>query len=308
MIKLVRNKADSIKFGVQCIICDSRQAKAAYAYYYNDQKSEILECIICGHLFIHPVPLISLDSRNMNALSDAEFFGSRILKFLHEKIVINKEIRHVKEVINNLRPSLLDIGCGTGWTTSIWQRHGFSVTGLEPSATRSQFSQEMYGINIFQGHIEDFQPQEKFEVIIMRHVLEHIEDVVGVLKRIRSFLKQEGVLVVVTPNINSIGRYIFKENWEWVLPWHLHFYTPKTLSRLICKTGYKKLQLYQMPSPLWYPASLSRVFGQDNKLGRFLNQKARLANLALFTPIILMGILLNLNDNMTLIAGKDGNT
>lgn len=50
------------------------------------------------------------------------------------------------------------------------------------------------------------------------------------------------------------------------------------------------------------------VFGQENKIGRFLKQKARLANLVLFTPIILIGILLNLNDNMTLIAGKDENT
>jgi len=304
MPKLVRSKETAIKH-VPCIICDLWEARTLYTYYYNNQKSDILECTSCGHLFIHPVPLLSLDSRNMDTLPDAEFFGNPVLKLLHEKLVINKEIRYVKKVITSPRPSLLDIGCGTGWTTSIWQKNGFSVTGLEPSETRSRFGQEKYGINIVQGHIEDYQPKEEFDVIVLRHILEHISNPLTVLRRIKPFLKKEGVLLIVIPNINSIGRYLFRENWEWVLPWHLHFYSPKTLSKLVQKAGYRKLRLYQMPSPLWYPASLSRVLGEESRVGRVLNQQPTLTNLFLVAPIVFIGLLLNLNDNMTLIAAKD---
>jgi len=107
--------------------------------------------------------------------------------------------------------------------------------------------------------VENFQTDTKFDVIIMRHLLEHIEDPSAMLKKIQSFLKPEGLLIIIIPNIDSIGRYIFGENWEWILPWHLHFYTPRTLTMLVEKMGYKKMKCYQMPSPLWYPKSLGRL-------------------------------------------------
>jgi len=307
MPKLIRSKYNRIMH-LPCVVCDSWDATTRYTYHHDRQSSNILQCASCTHMFIHPVPLTSLSSRNMHSLSDAELFQNQFLKFLYEKLVINKEIRHVKKLITNPRPSLLDIGCGTGWTTSIWQKSGFSVTGLEPSENRSLFGQNIYGINIVRSCFEDYQPGEQFDVIILRHILEHISDPCTFLTRIKSFLKKDGVLVIVIPNIDSIGRYLFNENWEWVLPWHLHFYKPKTLSRLIQKVCYKILRFYQMPSPLWYPASLSRFFGRETRLARFLSQKPTLANLALFTPIILAGILLDLNDHMTLIVANHDST
>jgi len=59
--------------------------------------------------------------------------------------------------------------------------------------------------------------------------------------------------------------------------------------------GYKKMKCYQMPSPLWYPKSLGRLLKKEWRIPSFLN-------LVLFSPIILLGVILNLNDNITLIS------
>jgi len=233
----------------------------------------------------------------MDSIPDAELFGSKILKTIYEKIVIGREIKAVRKFTSVPNPHVLDIGCGTGWTTAIWQENGFTVTGLEPSQSRSDIARKTYGISVVHDHIEHFKPAEKFDVIIMRHLLEHIEDPVSTLTVVRSFLKPNGILLIVIPNINCIGRYIFKENWEWVLPWHLHFYTPTTLRRLLEKTGYQKLKIYQMPSPLWYPHTLNKALFGDKSRSRF----PQWLSLSLCIPLIALGMLLNLNDNMTLV-------
>ncbi len=135
----------------------------------------------------------------------------------------------------------------------------------------------------------------------MRHLLEHIENPRAMLTKVSEFLKPQGILLIVIPNINCIGRFIFRENWEWVLPWHLHFYTPKTLSRLLIDCGYTKLQIYQTPSPLWYPHTLNKAIFGENSKWKFPNWLA----FSLSLPIVLLGAILNLNDNMTLIFRND---
>lgn len=296
MTSLVRNQTAPLRNDVKCIICDHMISKPVYRY-QGRGESDILQCGNCGHLFIHPVPLQDLKERTMDALTDAEFFGNEWMKWLHERIVINKEIREVKTYLSAATPRLLDIGCGTGWSTSIWQKNGFAVTGLEPSLTRGQVARDVYKLNVSHEHLENFVTPELFDVIVLRHLLEHIAEPKKMLIKIKSFLKPDGILLIVIPNINCIGRYLFGSNWAWILPWHLHFYTPATLKRLLEKVGYEKRKIYQMPSPLWYPNAVNNAFfGENSKV-----QIPPFIALLFCIPVVLIGALLNLNDNMTLI-------
>lgn len=289
-----------LPFKATCCICESDQAQAIYVYLHEKKEYHLLKCH-CGHLFIHPIPLIELDARNMDSVEDADFWGNSFLKNLHTRLVIQPEIEKVKKVFNKSGANLLDIGCGTGWTTAIWKEAGFQTIGLESSPVRSKIAKEKYHLDVYPDHLENFKTDQLFDVIIMRHLFEHIEDPVAMLKKIKKFLKPNGILLIVIPNIACIGRYVFRENWEWVLPWHLHFYTPKTLSRLLTKTGFIKIEIYQTPSPLWYPHTLNKaIFGSNPKF-KFPHSMA----LFLSLPIVLLGWIFNLNDNMTLIFRND---
>lgn len=180
----------------------------------------------------------------------------------------------------------------------------FEVTGLEPSSERAKVATEKYNIPIIQEHVESFEPSIQYDVIVLRHALEHIKKPAVILDKIRSWLSAEGVLIVTVPNINSIGRYLFREHWEWVLPWHLHFFQPNTLVTLAQKAGFQKAHFYQTPSPLWYPASFGRIFKEGSKLRQYFCQAPNLVKLLPFFPLVLMGYILNLNDNMTLFLKK----
>ena len=288
-----------------CIICAAKDAAGIYNFHHNDQDCVIYRCASCGHMYIDPVPLEDLNSRNMDTVEDAEFFNNKTLQKVYRALIINREIRLARKYIAAEAPRLLDIGCGTGWITSVWAENGFNVTGLESSPVRAKIARERHGLNIAEKHIETYEPEEKYDIVIMRHLLEHIEDPESVIKKVRTFIKPGGVLLVVIPNINAIGRYMFKENFEWVLPWHLHFYNPKNLARFLTKQQFDEIKVYQTPSPLWYPAAVAKAAGgRDTALGRFMLNKGRLIPLILVSPIIFIGWIFNLNDNMTLFFRK----
>jgi 2-polyprenyl-3-methyl-5-hydroxy-6-metoxy-1,4-benzoquinol methylase len=300
---LVKSKKRDTITG-SCPICHFHASKELYVYSYDDKESSIAECCQCGHRWITPIPLEQLHSRHMDSVADGELLHSRILRFLHKWLVVFPEINEVRKIKKNGTLRLLDIACGTGWALSHWQNKNFKVTGLEASEHRSRLCREKYSIDVFTGFIEDFKSEEKFDVVTMRHILEHIENPIAVLEKVRHLLKDDGILLITVPNINSIGRYIFQEKHVWVLPWHLHFYYPKTLTALLRRVGFNERKLYQIPSPLWYPNSFIDLFNENGTFKRILEKLPKILLMILFAPIVMAGWMFGASDNLTIVATK----
>jgi len=99
--------------------------------------------------------------------------------------------------------SLLDIGCGDGYLLNK-TRYKFKFSmGLEMSkiATKLCLSK---GLNVLSKKIEDFNTSQRFDSIVATDVLEHVEDINSVCRKVKSLLSENGVFVVVLPNPNSI--------------------------------------------------------------------------------------------------------
>ena len=240
----------------QCPACNSGVSTVRYVYSVGEKQCDILSCRECGMMFARPVPISVLAERQMDSVIDAELFHNRLLRGLHRNFVVKREIDRVKRLLGREHFSMLDIGCGTGWTTRIWQEEGAEVTGLEPSHTRGKIASERYGFRVIPCYVEDLADDEMFDVIVMRHVLEHFADPYQVLIKVRGHLKEEGLLVIIVPNIDCIGRYLFGTKWSWILPWHCNFFTPSSIVQIAQRAGFDRCTLYQTPSPLWYPRSL----------------------------------------------------
>lgn len=58
---------------------------------------------------------------------------------------------------------------------------------------------------------ENYNPSQKFDTIIMSHVLEHIENPIELLVSIKNWLEKDGVLIVSVPNAKSIHRLVAVE-------------------------------------------------------------------------------------------------
>lgn len=105
--------------------------------------------------------------------------------------------------------SLLELGIGHGFTAGKFNaacdRHvlieGSQVVIDQFRETHSDFEAEL----VF-GYFEEFDTDERFDVIVMGFILEHVEDPGYLLDRYRKFLKSGGRLFVAVPNAKSMNR------------------------------------------------------------------------------------------------------
>jgi SAM-dependent methyltransferase len=232
----------------------------------------------------------------MDSIDDAELFNSSLFQSLHNKLIVTPEISRVQKLLGCKDFSMLDVGCGTGWIARIWADAGARVTGLEPSAARAAIARER-GIRVLTCYAEELDDNETYDLIVIRHVVEHLEDPKAILRSFVSRLNPNGLLLVVVPNIDCIGRKIFDADWTWVLPWHCNFFNPRSLTGLLEESGFLVAKSWQTPSPLWYPESFTR---KSPRLGALL--KITPLTMLLFAPLVGLGYISGYSDNLTMIA------
>lgn len=80
----------------------------------------------------------------------------------------------------------------------------------------------------------------KFDIISIWHVLEHVQKPEEYIKKIYSLLKNNGKLLIEVPNFNAWTRKLTGKYWLGLdLEYHLYFFTPESLSTLLKKYGFK---------------------------------------------------------------------
>jgi 2-polyprenyl-3-methyl-5-hydroxy-6-metoxy-1,4-benzoquinol methylase len=132
------------------------------------------------------------------------------------------------------RGSMLDFGCGDGQVASTFAAMGMDCVGVEPD-DRARAVAASRGLRVH-ATLHELGAGE-FDRIIVRHVLEHVEDPVGVLWDLGSRLKPNvGRMLVSVPNASSYQASLYREHWiGWDMPRHLWHFTPETVMKLAAK-------------------------------------------------------------------------
>ncbi len=97
--------------------------------------------------------------------------------------------------------SLLDVGAGGGEFTYLAQKNGFKSTGIEPNIGYSKYAKNEYNCNIITSGLDDITG--KYDLITIFHVLEHLSNPIKSLEKLYSLLKEDGVLFVEVPSIET---------------------------------------------------------------------------------------------------------
>jgi 2-polyprenyl-3-methyl-5-hydroxy-6-metoxy-1,4-benzoquinol methylase len=151
------------------------------------------------------------------------------------------------------RGRMLDIGCGNGRLLIMASKDGWDVRGLELSEFYAKIIGERQGIKVFVANFLEFSPTEKelFDIITLRHVLEHLPDPIFAMNKINSLLNDGGYAMMEFPNIDGwesrfkrllqksdIKRKKYSSNYK---PGHCNEYCEESFRLLAEKCGFKVL-------------------------------------------------------------------
>jgi SAM-dependent methyltransferase len=139
---------------------------------------------------------------------------------------------------------LLDVGCGNGDFLRIGRSLGFDVIGLDLDATAAARARES-GFTVLVGTVEDagLDPGA-FDHVTMSHVVEHLHDPVGTLRRVAMLLRPGGRIWLQTPNLEAEGLKRFGADWRGLEPpRHLTIFDAGSLRAALRAAGFERIAL-----------------------------------------------------------------
>ena len=164
------------------------------------------------------------------------------------------------EIGEFLKPedSILDVGSGGGEFVYTCKSNGYDAHGIEPNKGYANFSKDAYGIDVDCNFYDEVKfKKESFDCITMFHVLEHLEDPVGSIELLASYLKPNGNFVVEVPNVDYTET---APNQKWHIG-HLYNFNLQTLQAAGLKAGLEPIRSYYAG----YGSSLFTVFSKTTK-------------------------------------------
>ena len=143
---------------------------------------------------------------------------------------------------------LLEVGCAGGFFLDIARNMGYEVEGIEISKSAVDFAKNRLDIpSIHQGCLEDVNVKKNhYDVIALWDVIEHLADPFATLRRLRTFLKEDGVLVMQTQDVNSWAAKLLGRRWHHYKHLeHIYHFSPKTMRRALNEAGFEIIELTQ---------------------------------------------------------------
>ncbi len=238
---------------VPCVICRDSELKRIADKGEFGWKTYVSICRNCGLVFLSPrwteadYKRFYLDEYDQVLRSDA---GK----------VEEKEARKAKIVWQRIRDRIpqktkkvLDIGCGMGKALELFREvlPEAKLYAIEPSERFQKRVREVIGAEIIGTDVDSdwFRAHEnQFDLIVMRHVIEHLLDPVAALQKISRTLSPNGILYIATPDMmhpdGSLTGF-------WYRSVHTYYYSKIPMQRIAAKAELEPLVLQSEKAELW---------------------------------------------------------
>ena len=160
-----------------------------------------------------------------NQLSDEWWNENGKFKILHQ--IKSHRMSYILDQINNRNIrnlKILDVGCGGGIICEPLARLGAKVTGIDfvPNniiAAKIHSKKNKLKINYINKDIEKSKLDEKFDIILMFEVLEHLDNWKKTIKNIKKNLNKNGLIIISTINRNLLSKLFAINIAENILHW-----------------------------------------------------------------------------------------
>ncbi len=192
-----------------------------------------------------------------------EFTGERVVPGKVEPDLLNEHLSRYL-FARGFAPSrrVLDLGCGTGYGSAILAESAKSVVAVDISRETIVYARENYtqpGINFLVANSTHLPVRsESLDLVVCFEVVEHLSEQGRVLDEISRVLKQDGLLLISTPN-----RLYYTEERQEVNPYHTHEFDHEEFSSYL-KRCFEEVEIC-------FQNQVSSIFLGNSEFSRALN-------------------------------------
>lgn len=231
-----------------CPVCENSEYKEVATQGRDYIRTHTSLCTRCGFLYQNPrwtkEEISAFYRRKYDLLYRANIGVSKFSPKQYEtyKYGYHPVYQRIKSVptIPETSVSILDIGAGDGFNLDyLCQKlNADGKFAIEPSLVGQKSLREKK-IEIISSDVDtdwDKNYNSVFDIVVLRHVFEHVHSPNEILKKIRSTLKPKGILYIAVPNAYDVGS-------DWVLRGffrivHNYYFSEKSLKNILTKNGF----------------------------------------------------------------------
>jgi SAM-dependent methyltransferase len=260
-----------------CLICQSSNSSIIHTF----RQLNVVICRECGLVYLNP----RLKELTMRTAYRSENYFLRSVDAGYEDYSFQENSLRItfRRFLEQLKKQgmtsdrLLEVGCGYGYFLDEAKDFFSYRAGVELSQDAGSHAERISGARIYVGDSNSLPIEyNNFNLIVLINLIEHIYSPIDFLLLIKKRLRDNGRIVIATPDIGSFWYTMMRKRWpSFKIPEHIAFYSGKTLKSLLQKTGFGDIQ--ELPFPHAFPFGLIA-----NKLG--ITIPAKLGKLSVWLP------------------------
>ena len=237
---------------VQCALCSSEDVEPLHEI----PPWAYVRCRKCGLVYVNPRSRENAVQKVYEKSSFMSWFKKKTynhrtmgnLKNIGERLTRGEKLMYE---VNKYKQGgrILDIGCNRGFILANAAAWGWESFGIEIVPWATKLVEREFPVKIFNSRLREVKPQFEdrfFDAITMIDIIEHFHEPVKDMYEVHRILKDDGFLLINTPDIGSAYAKVRGNDWMFNKPEeHLYLYDRKTLKTLLEKTGFEITEFCQ---------------------------------------------------------------
>lgn len=248
----------------QCAVCSSTARPV-----FELRQFQYYRCTECGTVSTFPVP----SSKEISHYYEEKFRRGNY-QIARQLADYDRTCAQIAQALADYYGaglkdrSVMDIGCFTGSLLyELQQKYNCQVMGVELQKEAVEIAKARLRGNVLQMDVDSSEfPDKKYDIVTLTGVIEHVIQPNRLLKRASELLNDDGVIMIQTPNAESMVAQVLRRYWPPLAPIeHIHIHSKRAVCMSLEKLGFEEIVVrrHWKNLSIEYVYSLMQTFGPE---------------------------------------------
>lgn len=224
-----------------CPVCNYPKKK----FLFNKQGFTHVKCPKCSLVYVDPTISESYLKKFYKAKSYVYYASLMTKEAIQRRDKRSEKIfKKINKQFKFKKGRLLDIGCGYGAILKVAKLSGWDVYGTDYSEDCKSYIKKELGIDIKQQDLLDLDFKENFfDIIVLKQVIEHLNEPKKTLIKINQLLRPGGMLWLATPNSKGLCALLMGKYNPSYQRGHINIFNRLTMIKILKESGFRKAKI-----------------------------------------------------------------